>query len=118
MPLRAAALAGVIAAGMGGGDAALADVYGGLDNSNIQLADKPVSMGGQPSGGLDGTYEMKGKAKKIDFTDDEKVLKAEERFEAKFDEYVGVFGILFVGAFVAPMVTYFWYVRDTDPFQN
>jgi len=51
-------------------------------------------------------------------SENEKALKQEEKFEEKFDQYIGVFGILFVGAFIAPMVTYFWYVRDEDPWQN
>eukprot|EP00931_Biecheleriopsis_adriatica_P028796 TRINITY_DN1716_c0_g2_i2.p1 TRINITY_DN1716_c0_g2~~TRINITY_DN1716_c0_g2_i2.p1 ORF type:complete len:181 (-),score=51.05 TRINITY_DN1716_c0_g2_i2:61-540(-) len=119
-PLRAAALAGLMAAGMPG-DAALAEnaaqVYS-MDSSNIILADRPVNIGGKAGGGLDGTYTMKEGAKRADFNDDAQAIKREEKFEQKFDEYIGVFGILFVGAFIAPMVTYFWYVRDTDPFEN
>mmetsp|Transcript_8911 Transcript_8911/g.18452 ORF Transcript_8911/g.18452 Transcript_8911/m.18452 type:complete len:155 (+) Transcript_8911:80-544(+) len=89
-----------------------------MDSSSIQLS-KQISMGGQAEGGgLEGTYEMKGKATKKDFVDDEGTLAAEEKFEQKFDQYIGVFAILFIGAFVAPMVTYFWYTRDSDPWQN
>ena len=120
-PLRAAALAGALAAGVNS-DAALARMAdlspNALDSTNVVLADLPVSMGGKAGGGLEGTYTMKAGAKKEDFIDDEKFIKAEEKFEKKFDEYVGVFGVLFVGAFIAPMVTYFWYVRDTDPWEN
>ena len=121
-PLRAAALAGALAAGVQS-DGTLADMVntpnGLMDSSNIVLAeDLPVSMGGKAGGGLEGTYTMKAGAKKKDFIDDEKFIKADEKFNAKFDEYVGVFGILFVGAFIAPMVTYFWYVRDSDPWEN
>ena len=118
-PLRAAALAGVLAVGTQSNAAVahVADSY--VDTSNVVIAaDLPVSMGGQGGGGLDGTYTMKAGAKKKDFIDDEKFIKADEKFEQKFDEYIGVFGILFVGAFIAPMVTYFWYVRDTDPWEN
>mmetsp|Transcript_43716 Transcript_43716/g.81551 ORF Transcript_43716/g.81551 Transcript_43716/m.81551 type:complete len:152 (+) Transcript_43716:65-520(+) len=119
-PLRAAALAGVLAVGTHS-DAALANIANSpyVDASNIVLAeDLPVSMGGKAGGGLEGTYTMKAGAKKKDFIDDEKFIKADEKFEQKFDEYIGVFGILFVGAFIAPMVTYFWYVRDSDPWEN
>ena len=118
-PLRAAALAGVMAMGTHSNAAMahVADSY--VDSTNIVLAeDLPVSMGGKGGGGLDGTYTMKAGAKKKDFIDDEKFIKADEKFEQKFDEYIGVFGILFVGAFIAPMVTYFWYVRDSDPWEN
>eukprot|EP00416_Gambierdiscus_australes_P044808 CAMPEP_0171096456 /NCGR_PEP_ID=MMETSP0766_2-20121228/44777_1 /TAXON_ID=439317 /ORGANISM="Gambierdiscus australes, Strain CAWD 149" /LENGTH=149 /DNA_ID=CAMNT_0011555439 /DNA_START=45 /DNA_END=494 /DNA_ORIENTATION=+ len=87
--------------------------------SSVQLAAMEINMGGQAEGGgLDGIVELKGKVSKKDFIDDEDALKAEEKFEAKFDSYVYVFGILFVGAFIAPMVTYFWYVRDSDPWEN
>mmetsp|Transcript_128919 Transcript_128919/g.334236 ORF Transcript_128919/g.334236 Transcript_128919/m.334236 type:complete len:162 (-) Transcript_128919:73-558(-) len=119
-PLRAAAAAGAVLGGVGAVDgAAIADVYGSgvADGSSIQLA-KGIDMGGKAGGGLEGTYEMKGQAKKNDFVDDEKALAADEKFEQKFDSYVGVFAILFVGAFIAPMVTYFWYVRDEDPWVN
>ena len=118
-PLRAAALAGVLAAGAHG-DAAqahMADMVS-LDSNIVLAEDLPVSMGGKGGRGLEGTYTMKAGAKKKDFIDDEKFIKADEKFASKFDEYVGVFGILFVGAFIAPMVTYFWYVRDSDPWEN
>merc|ERR1719473_485177 len=90
-----------------------------MDGSSIQLSQKKaVEMGGTTDGGLDGTYEQKAGARRSDFLDDAKALKKEDDFAAKFDSYVGVFGILFVGAFIAPMVTYFWYVRDEDPWEN
>lgn len=118
-PLRAAALAGVLATGVHS-DAAMAHMadFAPMDSSIVLAEDLPVSMGGKAGGGLEGTYTMKAGAKKKDFIDDEKFIKADEKFSAKFDEYVGVFGILFVGAFIAPMVTYFWYVRDSDPWEN
>lgn len=117
--LRAAALAGVLATGVHS-DAATAHMadFAPMDSSIVLAEDLPVSMGGKAGGGLEGTYTMKAGAKKKDFIDDEKFIKADEKFSAKFDEYVGVFGILFVGAFIAPMVTYFWYVRDSDPWEN
>ena len=115
-PLRAAALAGVLALGGGAAQAHMADMA--LDSNLVLAEDLPVSMGGKGGGGLEGTYTMKAGAKKKDFIDDEKFIKADEKFASKFDEYVGVFGILFVGAFIAPMVTYFWYVRDSDPWEN
>ena len=118
-PLRAAALAGVLATGVHSDAAmAMADAYPMEGSSIVVAQDLPVSMGGKAGGGLEGTYTMKAGAKKKDFIDDEKFIKADEKFSAKFDEYVGVFGILFVGAFIAPMVTYFWYVRDSDPWEN
>ena len=118
-PLRAAALAGILATGVHS-DAAVAHMadIAPVDSSIVLAEDLPVSMGGKAGGGLEGTYTMKAGAKKKDFIDDEKFIKADEKFSAKFDEYVGVFGILFVGAFIAPMVTYFWYVRDSDPWEN
>eukprot|EP00438_Fugacium_kawagutii_P018724 Skav212353 [mRNA] locus=scaffold3038:37688:38140:+ [translate_table: standard] len=120
-PLRAAALAGILATGVHS-DAAMAHMADltpmNMDSSIVLAEDLPVSMGGKAGGGLEGTYTMKAGAKKKDFIDDEKFIKADEKFSAKFDEYVGVFGILFVGAFIAPMVTYFWYVRDSDPWEN
>mmetsp|Transcript_33600 Transcript_33600/g.53739 ORF Transcript_33600/g.53739 Transcript_33600/m.53739 type:complete len:149 (+) Transcript_33600:59-505(+) len=118
-PLRAAALAGILATGVHS-DAAVAHMadMAPMDSSIVLAQDLPVSMGGKAGGGLEGTYTMKAGAKKKDFIDDEKFIKADEKFSAKFDEYVGVFGILFVGAFIAPMVTYFWYVRDSDPWEN
>eukprot|EP00933_Yihiella_yeosuensis_P059869 TRINITY_DN6163_c0_g1_i1.p1 TRINITY_DN6163_c0_g1~~TRINITY_DN6163_c0_g1_i1.p1 ORF type:complete len:162 (-),score=47.31 TRINITY_DN6163_c0_g1_i1:173-658(-) len=119
MPLRAAALAGALVATMPS-EAAMAEIAqaNDFDASNIQLADRPVNLGGKAGGGLQGTYQIKGEAKKSDFDDDERSIKADEKFAEKFDQYIGVFGILFIGAFVAPMVTYFWYVRDSDPWQN
>mmetsp|Transcript_37238 Transcript_37238/g.88966 ORF Transcript_37238/g.88966 Transcript_37238/m.88966 type:complete len:149 (-) Transcript_37238:164-610(-) len=117
-PLRAAALAGILAAGAHGDAVHAMTEMAPVDSSIVLAQDLPVSMGGKAGGGLEGTYTMKAGAKKKDFIDDEKFIKADEKFEAKFDEYIGVFGILFVGAFVAPMVTYFWYVRDSDPWEN
>eukprot|EP00420_Gonyaulax_spinifera_P001143 CAMPEP_0197942740 /NCGR_PEP_ID=MMETSP1439-20131203/124563_1 /TAXON_ID=66791 /ORGANISM="Gonyaulax spinifera, Strain CCMP409" /LENGTH=235 /DNA_ID=CAMNT_0043565997 /DNA_START=86 /DNA_END=793 /DNA_ORIENTATION=+ len=91
----------------------------GMEGSSMQLAAKSINLGGQAQdGGLDGTYEQKIKANRKDMIDDDKALAQEEKFEQKFDQYIGVFGILFVGAFIAPMVTYFWYVRDSDPWSN
>mmetsp|Transcript_40922 Transcript_40922/g.121344 ORF Transcript_40922/g.121344 Transcript_40922/m.121344 type:complete len:144 (+) Transcript_40922:54-485(+) len=114
-PLQAAALAGALLAG----SPAIADVSPAYDfGSSIQVAAKPLELGGKVVGGLDGTYQLKGDAKKSDFVENEKALKQEEKFTEKFDQYIGVFGILFVGAFIAPMVTYFWYVRDEDPWKN
>eukprot|EP00408_Alexandrium_pacificum_P019458 CAMPEP_0171189198 /NCGR_PEP_ID=MMETSP0790-20130122/18222_1 /TAXON_ID=2925 /ORGANISM="Alexandrium catenella, Strain OF101" /LENGTH=156 /DNA_ID=CAMNT_0011654301 /DNA_START=44 /DNA_END=514 /DNA_ORIENTATION=+ len=120
-PLRAAAAAGALIAAIPS-DAALAQLVPqayDMDATSIHLSAKSISMGGQAEGGgLDGLVEMKGKASKKDFVDDEGALAAEEKFEQKFDQYIFVFAILFVGAFIAPMVTYFWYTRDTDPWQN
>uniref|UniRef100_A0A6T1E0X6 Uncharacterized protein n=1 Tax=Alexandrium monilatum TaxID=311494 RepID=A0A6T1E0X6_9DINO len=120
-PLRAAAVAGaLLAASPSDADfAQMAPQAYDMDSSSIQLAAKSINMGGQAEGGgLEGTYAMKGKASRKDFVEDENALAAEEKFEQKFDSYIGVFAILFVGAFIAPMVTYFWYTRDTDPWQN
>mmetsp|Transcript_65681 Transcript_65681/g.148204 ORF Transcript_65681/g.148204 Transcript_65681/m.148204 type:complete len:153 (-) Transcript_65681:107-565(-) len=117
-PLRAAALAGALLAGSPS-YADTAPMAYGVDASSVQLAAKSINLGGQAQdGGLDGTYEQKVKANRKDMIDDDKALAQEEKFEQKFDQYIGVFGILFVGAFIAPMVTYFWYVRDSDPFEN
>merc|ERR1712156_656411 len=100
--------------------AAVADSPSVFDlGSSMPIAEKQIALGGQAEGGgLAGTFEMKGKAGKKDFIDDEKALAKEEKLENDFDKYVGTFGILFVGAFIAPMVTYFWYVRDSDPWEN
>mmetsp|Transcript_47843 Transcript_47843/g.86264 ORF Transcript_47843/g.86264 Transcript_47843/m.86264 type:complete len:157 (-) Transcript_47843:87-557(-) len=126
-PFRAAALAGVISVGGMASDAALADVYQLTDSSNLVMAQvtpgatsslAAAAAGRKAGGGLAGTYEVKEGAKKIDFVDDEKTIQEDEKFQEKFDQYIGVFGILFVGAFIAPMVTYFWYVRDSDPWEN
>uniref|UniRef100_A0A7S4RBN2 Uncharacterized protein n=1 Tax=Alexandrium monilatum TaxID=311494 RepID=A0A7S4RBN2_9DINO len=120
-PLRAAVAAGaLLAASPSDVDfAQMAPQAYDMDSSSIQLAAKSINMGGQAEGGgLEGTYAMKGKATRKDFVEDESALAAEEKFEQKFDSYIGVFAILFVGAFIAPMVTYFWYTRDTDPWQN
>jgi len=118
-PLRAATLAGVLLTGTPSNlDVQDWAQFQSMDGSSVQLAEKSVILGGKANGGLDGTYEQKAGAKRKDFYDDEKALEQEEKFEQKFDQYIGVFAILFVGAFIAPMVTYFWYVRDSDPWQN
>merc|ERR1739848_768159 len=118
-PLRAAAAAGAVLAAnpSTAAIAAVADSPSPFDfGSSMPIAEKRIALGGQAEGGgLAGTFEMKGKAGKKDFIDDEKVLAKEEKLENEFDKYVATFGILFVGAFIAPMVTYFWYVRDSDP---
>mmetsp|Transcript_27199 Transcript_27199/g.71135 ORF Transcript_27199/g.71135 Transcript_27199/m.71135 type:complete len:152 (+) Transcript_27199:100-555(+) len=120
LPLREAALAGALLMGDASGAADQlrpSPIEYDLGASSIQLA-KDVAYGGKTGGGLDGTYEEKGTAKLKDFVDSEKAIAQDQKFEEKFDQYIGVFAILFVGAFIAPMVTYFWYVRDTDPFEN
>ncbi|CAK0855270.1 unnamed protein product [Prorocentrum cordatum] len=121
LPLREVALAGALLAGEAGpsglADPARSPLAYDLGASSVQLA-KDVAYGGKTGGGLDGTYEEKGTAKLKDFVDSEKAIAQDQKFEEKFDQYIGVFAILFVGAFIAPMVTYFWYVRDTDPFEN
>mmetsp|Transcript_53498 Transcript_53498/g.148753 ORF Transcript_53498/g.148753 Transcript_53498/m.148753 type:complete len:152 (-) Transcript_53498:114-569(-) len=121
-PLRAAAVAGAVLAGVAAGDdAGIAPPGYGLDVSSVQVAvnaDTPVYQGGAIQGGLDGTFKPAVGAKMKDFVDDENFLKNEAKYEEKFDQNVGIFTVLFVGAFIAPMVTYFWYVRDTDPWQN
>ena len=121
-PLRAAAAAGVVLAASPSiaAIAAVADSPSPFDfGSSMPIAEKQIALGGQAEGGgLAGTFNMKGKAGKKDFIDDEKVLAKEEKLETEFDKYVATFGILFVGAFIAPMVTYFWYVRDSDPWEN
>eukprot|EP00419_Tripos_fusus_P000347 CAMPEP_0172669848 /NCGR_PEP_ID=MMETSP1074-20121228/9933_1 /TAXON_ID=2916 /ORGANISM="Ceratium fusus, Strain PA161109" /LENGTH=156 /DNA_ID=CAMNT_0013486679 /DNA_START=46 /DNA_END=516 /DNA_ORIENTATION=+ len=121
-PMRAAAAAGIVLAASPStaAIAAVADSPSLFDfGSSMPIAEKQIALGGlAKGGGLEGTFEMKGKASKKDFIDDEKVLAKEEKLENEFDKYVGTFGILFVGAFIAPMVTYFWYVRDSDPWEN
>mmetsp|Transcript_8355 Transcript_8355/g.18735 ORF Transcript_8355/g.18735 Transcript_8355/m.18735 type:complete len:149 (-) Transcript_8355:207-653(-) len=116
-PFRAAVAATAVLGGSVS-DATIADVYGGLGTSSIQTAELPVTAGGTVEGGLEGTFTRKKEFKNKLLLEDEKAIKEEERFEEKFDSYLGVFAILFIGAFIAPMVTYLWYVRDEDPWKN
>mmetsp|Transcript_38160 Transcript_38160/g.85871 ORF Transcript_38160/g.85871 Transcript_38160/m.85871 type:complete len:152 (-) Transcript_38160:52-507(-) len=88
------------------------------DTSSIQTAELPVTAGGAVDGGLDGTYSRKKEFKNKLLLEDARAIKEEEKFEEKFDSYLGVFAILFIGAFIAPMVTYLWYVKDDDPWKN
>eukprot|EP00929_Paragymnodinium_shiwhaense_P024804 TRINITY_DN1515_c0_g1_i1.p1 TRINITY_DN1515_c0_g1~~TRINITY_DN1515_c0_g1_i1.p1 ORF type:complete len:163 (-),score=41.41 TRINITY_DN1515_c0_g1_i1:219-707(-) len=121
----AAVAAGALLAGTAAVDVASAVVPADMDATSIQIADyqrtgfTAPAIGGIPeSGGLDGTYKKQGTMRERDFVDDEVAIKKEEKFEKNFDTYVGEMGVLFVGAFIAPMATYFWYVRDTDPWKN
>merc|ERR1712137_613067 len=92
VPLREAALAGALLAGdlSGAADPMNYD----LGSSRLQIA-KEVAAGGKVGGGLDGTYTESGQISKKDLIQDDKSIAADQRFEENFDQYIGVFAILF-----------------------
>merc|ERR1719274_422271 len=117
-PLGAALTAGALLAGSP--DVAQLDgqsPYYSLDSSSIQVADFQGDVAGKYGGGLDGTYDQKAVVKASDFASD-KAVESEDQFAKNFDKNVLLWGTLAFGSFVVPMLQYFWYVRDTDPWAN
>eukprot|EP00971_Amphidinium_carterae_P029872 587705-Amphidinium_carterae.1 len=51
----------------------------------------PVTAGGAVDGGLDGTYSRKKEFKNKLLLEDARAIKEEEKFEEKFDSYLGAF---------------------------